>query len=202
MRADTPGAAANTAGTAETEGARPEVDEWRDMSGDAITYVEAQARGVHAQYTLASVRHLRRNPDYSVRRLAERCNGARYMDDIRVPDWPMLMEPMLRAGEVVKRVAVAGVRADEMSDFRAGVIMLPGHVVCFHNDENGAFRLYDNDSAERAAGQPRRIRADEIIDEMSGHMNAIIGVLQETSDLSRRLGPALYSLFHARRATR
>ena len=81
--------------------------------------------------------------------------------------------------------------------------MLPGHVVCFHSDENGAFRLYDNDSAERAAGRARRIRADEIIDTMSGHaMNVIIGVIQEASDLSRRLGPALHSLFHARRTTR
>ena len=173
------------------------------MSGDAITYVEAQARGVHAQCTLAAVRNLRRNPDYSVRRLAERCNGARYVDDIRVPDWPVLMEPMLRAGEVVKRVAVTGIRAEEMSDFRAGVILLPGHVVCFHNDDDGAFRLYDNDSTERREGRPRGIRADEIIDAMSSPAtNVIIGVLQEASDLSRRLGPALHSLFHARRTAR
>ena len=51
-------------------------DEWRDMAGDAITWVEAQARGVHAQCPLAAVRNLRRNPDYSVRRLSERCFGA------------------------------------------------------------------------------------------------------------------------------
>ena len=126
------------------------------------------------------------------------------MDDIRCPDWPMLMEPMLREGEVVKRVAVTGVRAEEMSDFRAGVVLLPGHVVCFHNDEDGAFRVYDNDSVERQEGRPRRMRADEIIDTMSADAsNTIIGVLQEASDLSRRLGPVLTSLFHTRRpATR
>ena len=178
----------------------PTQDEWRDMSGDAITYAEAVSRGVHAQCTLASVRNLRRNPAYSVRRLSERCYGARYMDDIRCPDWPMLMEPMLREGEVVKRVAVSGVRAEEMSDFRAGVVLLPGHVVCFHNDEDGAFRVYDNDSVERQQGRPRRMRADEIIDTMSADAsNTIIGVLQEASDLSRRLGPVLTSLFHTRR---
>ena len=203
VQADAPGGEADTGGTDATEDVRAAVDEWRDMSGDAITYVEAQARGVHAQCTLAAVRNLRRNPDYSVRRLAERCNGARYIDDIRVPDWPVLMEPMLRAGEVVKRVAVTGIRAEEMSDFRAGVILLPGHVVCFHNDDDGAFRLYDNDSTERREGRPRGIRADAIIDAMSSPAtNVIIGVLQEASDLSRRLGPALHSLFHARRTAR
>ena len=108
---------------------------------------------------------------------------------------------MLREGEVVKRVAVSGIRAEEMSDFRAGVVLLPGHVVCFHNDEDGAFRVYDNDSVERQEGRPRRMRADEIIDTMSADAsNTIIGVLQEASDLSRRLGPVLTSLFHTRRS--
>ena len=47
------------------------------------------------------------------------------------------------------------------------------------------------------------MRADEIIDAMSSPAtNVIIGVLQEASDLSRRLGPALHSLFHARRTAR
>ena len=76
--------------------ALPTLDEWRDMSGDAITSLEARARGVHAQCTLASVRNLRRNPDYSVRRLSERCIGAEYVDDIRYPDWPALILPVLR----------------------------------------------------------------------------------------------------------
>ena len=47
------------------------------------------------------------------------------------------------------------------------------------------------------------MRADEIIDTMSAEdTNTIIGVLQEASDLSRRLGPALHSLFHARSRAR
>ena len=46
-----------------------------------------------------------------------------------------------------------------------------------------------------------RVRGDEIIDTMSASaMNVIIGVLPEASDLSRRLGPAIHSLFHTRRA--
>ena len=149
--------------------------------------------------------YLRRNPDYSIRRLAERCVGAEYVDDIRCPDWPVPMEPMLQAGEVIKRVAVTGVQAEEMSDFRAGVIVhvVVGHVMCFHSDGDGAFRVYHNDSAERREGRPRRMRADEVIDANSARRdNAIIGVLGEASDLSRRLGPALTSLFHARRRAR
>ena len=189
--------------TAETVGGETEEHEWRDMAGDAITWKEAQERGVHAQCTLASVRNLRRNPDYSVRRLSERCLGACYMEDIRCPDWPVLLEPMMRDGEVVKRVAVAEVGAEELPDFRAGVVLLAEHVVCFHRDSAGGFRVYDNDSAERLTGRPRRMQANEIVDEMStGPLNAIIGILQEGSDLSRRLGPALTTLHHQRRPAR
>ena len=57
----------------------PDDDVWRDMAGNAITTDEARKRGVHAQCTLATVRNLRRNPAYSVERLAERCYGARYV---------------------------------------------------------------------------------------------------------------------------
>ena len=72
-------------------------------------------------------------------RHVNRC-ASRYMDDIRCPDWPVLMEPMLHDGEVVKRVAVAEVGAEELSDFRAGVVLLVEHVVCFHSDGAGGFR--------------------------------------------------------------
>ena len=182
---------------------RVALDEWRDMSGGAITFLEAQTRGVHAQCTLSAVRNLRRNPDYSVRRLSERCFGAEYMDDIRSPDWPALIMPVLREGEVVKRVAVQSVGAAEMSDFRAGVVVLGGHVVCFYYDGDGGFRVYDNDSRERQEGRPRLMRADEIIDEMSGGTllapHTIFGAIDNTSDLSRRLGPAITTLLNTRR---
>ena len=58
--------------------------------------------------------------------------------------------------------------------------------MCFHSDGEGAFRVYDNDSAERQEGRLRRMQANEIIDEMStGPFNTTIGVLSEGSDLSR-----------------
>ena len=170
------------------------------MSGDALTVVEARARGLHAQCTLASVRNLRRNPEYSRERLAERCHGGRYVNDIRCPDWPMLMEPITRAGEVVKRVSLREMQEGEMGDFRAGVVIMSEHVVCFHNSGDGDFRVYDNDSRERREGRPRRMVAREILESMNdGPFNAIIGILLESSDLSRRLGPPLTTLFDRRR---
>ena len=63
------GTHAKRAQSAEKEEVAPASDEWRDMAGGAITFLQAQARGAHAQCTLAAVRNLRRNPDYSVRRL-------------------------------------------------------------------------------------------------------------------------------------
>ena len=132
--------------------------------------------------------------------MSERCYGAEYMDDIRSPDWPALILPILREGEVVKRVAVQAVGAEEMSDFRAGVVVMEGHVVCFFYDGDGGFRVYDNDSKERQEGRPRLMRADEILDEMSGGTyNTIFGAIQNTSDLSCRLGPAITTLMHTRR---
>ena len=90
-------------------------------------------------------------------------------------------------------------RAEEMSDFRAGVILVRGHVVCFHNDDEGGFRLYDNDSRERLAGKPRRMAAYTILDEMNvGNYPTIMGILSESSDLSRRLGPAITTMFDSR----
>ena len=111
----------------------------------------------------------------------------------------MLIEPILRPGEVVKRISITGVRAEEMGEFRVGVVLMSAHVICFHNDNEGTFRVYDNDSAERREGKPRRMRADEILEEMNdGPFNTIVGALQESSALSRRLGPPITTLFDRR----
>ena len=183
-----------------TEEMDTQPEEWRDMSGDALTVAEARARGLHAQCTLASVRNLRRNPEYSRERLAERCHGGRYVNDIRCPDWPVLMEPITRAGEVIKRVSLREIQEGEMGDFRAGVVIMSEHVVCFYNSGDGDFRVYDNDSRERREGRPRRMSAREILESMNdGPYNAIIGILLEASDLSGRLGPPLTTLFDRRR---
>ena len=122
------------------------------------------------------------------------------MNDIRCPDWPMLMEPITRPGEVVKRVPLREVQAGEMEDFRAGVVIMSAHVVCFYNSGEGDFRVYDNDSRERREGKPRRMTAGEILEEMDdGPFNAVIGILLESSGLSGRLGPPLTTLFDRRR---
>ena len=122
------------------------------------------------------------------------------MNDIRCPDWPMLMEPITRAGEVIKRVSLREVQEGEMGDFRAGVVIMSEHVVCFYNSGDGDFRVYDNDSRERREGRPRRMTAREVLEGMNdGPYNAIIGILLEASDLSRRLGPPLTTMFDRRR---
>ena len=71
--------------------------------------------------------------------------------------------------EVVKRVPVRSVRAEKLSDFRAGVVIMEGHVVCFFYDGDGEaleYMITTRKSAKKDS--PRRMRADEIIDEMSG----------------------------------
>ena len=162
------------------------------MAGDALTTAQAAARGVDAQCPLAAVRNLRRNPTYSVERPAERGAIRNYPLDVKFPDWPRIMQPMLEGDEVVKRFAVSGVSMSELMDVRAGVIVQAIHVVCFHNAEDGTYRLYDNDSAERRRGTFETLRADELI---TRYRNGyIVCVLPDGSDLSTRLGPAITTM--------
>ena len=169
-------------------------DPLRDMSGDAITFQQAQRMGCHAQCSLAAVRNIRRYPDYTKDRLAERCCSADYPGDIQCPDWPVLLGPLVNHGEVIKRATLATVPAAQLSDFRLAVAWTGTHVVAIFNDDDGAFRVYDNDSDERLLGTYKTMRADEIIDAYVG----ICGVLQEGSDLSANIGPAI-TTFHQRR---
>jgi hypothetical protein len=69
----------------------------------------------------------------------------------------------------------------QLSDFRLAVAWTGTHVVALFNDDDGAFRVYDNDSDERLLGTFKTMRADEIID---AYVLGICGVLQEGSDLS------------------
>ena len=164
-------------------------DEWRDMAGDALTTQQAWARGLHAQCSLASVRNIRRQENYTRERLAERQLFQEYPLDIRFPDWPALMQPILHQGEVVKRAQIDSVPALELLDFRIAVVIHSRHVIALINDDDGAFRMYDNDSAERRQGTYATKRADEIIDSHPG--GHVFGVLMDGSDLSLRLGPAV-----------
>ena len=167
-----------------------EADVHRDMSGDALTYAQACARGVHAQCPLSAVRNLRRNPDYTHSRLAEHSVGPEYIGDIRVVDWPVLMNPLLTEGEVVKRTGVANISEAHFHDVRAGVILIQyaasGHVVAVHRDEGVGYRLYDNDSSARAHGTYEAVRADELLDRY--HTGILYGVMEESSELSRHIG--------------
>ena len=110
-----------------------------------------------------------------------------YVKDVRFPDWPALLQPVLKHGEVVKRANLDNVPAAELMDFRLAVIIHTGHATAVINDESDAFRYYDNDSEERRRGTYATKRADEVIDEHPG--GYIIGVTLEGSDLCLRLGP-------------
>ena len=66
----------------------------------------------------------------------------------------------------------------------------------------GSVRACHGVARERQEGRPRLMRADEIIDEMSGGTllapHTIFGAIDNTSDLSRRLGPAITTLLNTR----
>ena len=92
---------------------------------------------------------------------------------------------------MIKRVTTSGIPAALWHDLRAGVIISEADegdvdVAAFHNDEGGAFRLYDNDSFARRAGTFETQRADELMDRYSS--SYIIGVMSEGSDLSNLIG--------------
>ena len=162
------------------------------MSGDAVTLVEAWAQGGRDESSLAAVRNLRRRPDYTRERLAEHCYAADFQGDIRRPDWPVLMGPLLMMGEVVKKLDVASVRWEELLDVRVGVIVTNEHAVAVFNIGEGVFRMYDNDSPERSRGTYSERRADELADDYA--LGYIVAVMNDGSDLSARLGPAITTL--------
>ena len=174
-----------------------ELDEWRDLAGDAITTAQGMARGSHPQCTLASVRNLRRNQAYSTQRLAENCLHKDSAEDIRCPNWPQLMIPLLQEGEVIQSASTTTLDHNELCDFRVAVMFYTSlatqsaHVVCIHRGPEGNFRLYDNDSAERRQGRFKLASAQELIGTYTGGLAATVGILRSDSRLSSRLGPPL-----------
>ena len=149
------------------------------------------------------VRNLRRNPRHAADRLAEICATRDYAGDIRFPDWPRVMSPMLSEGEVIKRVSMSSVRAEELSDVRAGVIMtvLRGtHAIAMHNADDGSFHIYDNDSLDRIRGVSTLLRGDEIKDRFADM--TLIAIMAEAAPLSLRLGAPITTLVHRRRRPR
>ena len=172
------------------------LDEWRDMAGDATTTAQA-TRGSLPQCTLASVRNLRRNQSYSLQRLAENCLHRDSAEDIRCPNWPQLMLPLLGDGEVIQSASTTTLDHNELCDFRVAVMFYTSlatqsaHVVCIHRGPEGNFRLYDNDSAERRQGRFKLASAQELIGTYTGGLAATVGILRSDSRLSSRLGPPL-----------
>ena len=145
---------------------------------------------------LATVRNLRRNPDYSVERLADLCIDKEYASDIRLPDWPRILSPLLTEGEEVKRTALDAISAEDLYEFRLVALRVGGHVIALINDDDGGFRVYDNDSAERQRGTFRAMRADEVIDRWQE--GTVIGTITGDSTFSRRLGAPITTLVHRR----
>ena len=204
MHAADAAAATPLPGPADTEIETKGIGLHADMSGDAITTAQlSRSQHLHAQCSLSAVRNLRRNPQYAADRLAEICATRDYAGDIRFPDWPRAMSPMLSEGEVIKRVSMSSVRAEELSDVRAGVIMtiLRGtHAIAMHNADDGSFHIYDNDSLDRIRGVSTLLRGDEIKDRFADM--TLIAIMAEAAPLSLRLGAPITTLVHRRRRPR
>ena len=167
---------------------------WRQMDGaillgDAITTREALRRGVHAQCSLATTRNLFRDQSFSMEELAASCPKAAqdYLGDIHFPDWPRVMQPLRREGEVIKRFDAAQMPIRLLADVRLAACILTHrtHVIAALRDgPHPRFRVYNNDSPERLQGRPADLR------ELRGvHMNAtFFAVMAEDSALSLRVG--------------
>jgi hypothetical protein len=147
---------------------------WADLSGDALTTSEAMARHrkgecAWAQCSLAAARNLLRDTALDATLLAERQTGmAGQRDtavqglrgDIRFPDWPLILRPPLREGEVIVRLNPRRMGSSELlHDMRlvAMVFLANTHVIAIHRDDQSArgritFRKYDNDSDARRRG--------------------------------------------------
>jgi hypothetical protein len=167
-----------------------QLDPHRDMSHDALTTVQAIQQRTHAQCSLAVARNLARSPTLSVTTLATYCAVPEYPEDIRTPDWPRVLTTLAKEGEVVKRGTWDAVPEGMYLDMRLAVSIRQSatHVVGLVRGD-GAFRLYDNDSATKTAGTyevctPGRVREDRAGD-------GFFALILESSALSAALGPAI-----------
>ena len=75
------------------------------------------------------------------------------------------------------------------------------HVVAFIQDNEGSFRLYDNDAPERLRGTYQTMRADEIT-AIEGAMMTIVAVVSAGTELSVRMGSAITTLQRRERRVR
>ena len=183
-----------------------QLDEHRDMSGDAITATEALQLGTFSQCTLSATRNIRRNEHYTKERLSELCIDAAFPGDIRCPDWPRILSPLLRRDEEVKRAGLHTIPAEDMDGIRIGVIYgffhgVYNHVIAIINDDDGGFRVYDNDSPQRQRGTYQSMRADEVTG-IPGNMMTLVAITRMGTDISDRMGGAILTLQPARKRRR
>ena len=105
---------------------------------------------------------------------------------MRFPDWPKVMQPLLRQGEVVKCFAATSVDSRLLSDVCLAACILTNrtHVIAAIQDTvSKTFRIYDNDSNARQRG------AFESRGKRAMHMNAtLFAVMVHDSALSQHLG--------------
>ena len=164
-------------------------EEIRDMSGDAITTAEAAAAGPvvraeyvitervemrlmvtksHAQCSLATIRNLYRNEEYTAESLAKSCVLSDYRGDIRYPDWAALLQPLLRPNEHVKSFNVGRIIKENLKEVRMAACIpadRPKHIIALWKDEKPGFlRKYDNDSGQRKEGTYIRCETKDLQD--------------------------------------
>jgi hypothetical protein len=188
-----------TEAVAEMEVEEPPAD--RDMAGDALTTAQAAERGVPAQCTLAAVRNVRRNPQYTRERLAENVVHSAYVGDILMPDWPKILDAMCADDEAVYRGHWGTIPQSHMMYIRAAVSIDSGpttaHVVAVIRND-GAFNIYDNDSPERQRGTFSTATTDDMANLRGNHL--FYAVIPSSTPLAGMLGDPLTTLVRTRPA--
>ena len=151
--------------------------DWRDMSGDARTSVEAQSLSPpqHAECNLAVARNILRDEGLHRSFLRDRQVGRDANtdpDDTRWPDWQAILQLLLRPGEVAVQFPLRRVDSTHYADARLLVMATinPPHVTCaWRLGDTASFRYYDNDSAARQQGFFAARRADQLPQHGVGH---------------------------------
>ncbi|MDC0526142.1 hypothetical protein OAO87_03990 [bacterium] len=155
------------------------LDDLRDLSGNATTTTTMlranRASGhqighphyVFAQCSLSAARNLLRNErlprSFLVARQAHGAGNDRSEQpdgEIRFPDWPSILRPLLRDGEAIVQFDPTLIGASELlHDLRLAACSYAAttHVIAIHRHEalvggRVTFRRYDNDSHARQRG--------------------------------------------------
>ena len=75
------------------------------------------------------------------------------------------------------------------------------HVIAIINDDDGGFRVYDNDSPQRQRGTYQNMRADEVTG-IPGNMMTLVAITRMGTDISDRMGGAILTLKPTRKRGR